>query len=119
MTELGSLPLKVTARSTEASDAVIKELLVVPEGAPQEIVTNRIVSGGDSSEFANAMPPGSISGSARTHVALSGSILSQTLEGLENLLRMSYGCGEQNMLNFAPNVFVARYLDQRGSSGRS
>ena len=114
LTELGSLPLKVTARSTEASDAVIKELLVVPEGVPQEIVTNRIVPGGDSSEFANAMPPGSISGSARTHVAVSGSILSQTLEGLENLLRMSYGCGEQNMLNFAPNVFVARYLDQTG-----
>ncbi len=114
LTELGTTPLKVTARSSEASDAVIKELLVEPEGVPQEVVTNKTVSGGDSAVFPNAMPPGSIPGSARTHVSLSGSFLSQTLEGLEDLLRMSYGCGEQNMLNFAPNVFVARYLEQTG-----
>ena len=24
---------------------------------------------------------------------------------------MPYGCGEQNMLNFAPNIFVMQYLD--------
>ncbi|MYB47690.1 MAG: hypothetical protein F4X72_00175 [Dehalococcoidia bacterium] len=114
LTELGTLPLKVSARSTEAADAVIKELFVEPEGVPQEVVTNRILLGGDSEVFPNAMPPGSISGSARTYLALSGNYLSQTLEGLEDLLRMSYGCGEQNMLNFAPNVFVARYLEQTG-----
>ena len=114
LTELGTLPLKVTARSSDASDAVIKELLVEPEGVPQEVVTNRILLGGDSIVFPNAMPPGSIPGSARTYLALSGNYLSQTLEGLEDLLRMSYGCGEQNMLNFAPNVFVARYLEQTG-----
>ena len=114
LTELGTTPLKVTARSREASDGVIKELLIEPEGVPQEVVTNKIVAGGDSFQFPNAMPPGSISGSARTHVSLSGSFLSQTMEGLEDLLRMSYGCGEQNMLNFAPNVFVARYLEQTG-----
>lgn len=114
LTELGTLPLKVTARSKEAADAVIKELLVEPEGVPQEVVTNRILLGGDSAVFPNAMPPGSIPGSARTYVAVSGNFLSQTLEGLEDLLRMSYGCGEQNMINFAPNVFVARYLQQAG-----
>ena len=114
LTELGTLPLKVTARSSDASDAVIKELIVEPEGVPQEVVTNRILLGGDSAIFPNAMPPGSIPGSARTYLALSGNYLSQTLEGLEDLLRMSYGCGEQNMLNFAPNVFVARYLEQTG-----
>ena len=114
LTELGALPLKVTARSSETSDAVIKELIVEPEGVRREIVTNRILSAGDSAVFPNAMPPESIPGSARTHVALSGSILSQTLEGLEDLLRMSYGCGEQNMVLFAPNVFVARYLEQTG-----
>ena len=114
LTELGTLPLKVSARSRDASDAVIKELVVEPEGVPREVVTNKILSGGDSTVFPNVMPPGSIPGSARTHVALSGNFLSQTLEGLEDLLRMSYGCGEQNMVRFAPNVFVARYLEQTG-----
>jgi CD109 antigen len=23
---------------------------------------------------------------------------------------MPYGCGEQNMLNFAPNIFILKYL---------
>ncbi len=114
LTEVGNLPLKVTARSRDEADAVIKELLVKPEGVPQEVVTNKFVLAGESAVFSNALPPGSIDGSARTHVALSGSVLSQTLEGLDNLLRMSYGCGEQNMVLFAPNVFVARYLEQTG-----
>ena len=114
LTELGFLPLKVTARSSEAADAVIKELLVEPEGVRHEVIANRIISAGESLEFDNDMPPGSIPGSARTRIALSGSYLSQTLEGLEGLLRMPFGCGEQNMILFAPNVFVARYLQETG-----
>ena len=33
-----------------------------------------------------------------------------SINGIESLLRMPYGCGEQNMLNFAPNIFVHKYL---------
>ena len=25
-------------------------------------------------------------------------------------MRMPYGCGEQNMVNFAPNIYVLKYL---------
>lgn len=32
------------------------------------------------------------------------------MEGLDKLLAMPYGCGEQNMLNFAPNVYIMDYL---------
>lgn len=37
--------------------------------------------------------------------------MGSTVAGLEDLLRKSYGCGEQNMINFAPNVFVNKYLN--------
>ena len=114
LTELGSLPLRVTARSRDSADAVIKDLVVEPEGVRHETVENRIISAGDDADFGNAAPPGAIGGSARTHVALTGSYLSQTIEGLEGLLRMPFGCGEQNMILFAPNVFVARYLEETG-----
>lgn len=33
-----------------------------------------------------------------------------SISGLDSLLKMPYGCGEQNMLNFAPNIFVQKYL---------
>ena len=32
------------------------------------------------------------------------------LNGLDNLLRMPMGCGEQNMVLFAPNIYVLQYL---------
>ena len=32
------------------------------------------------------------------------------LGGLDRLLKLPTGCGEQNMLNFAPNIYVLEYL---------
>ncbi|XP_070000255.1 alpha-2-macroglobulin [Penaeus vannamei] len=32
-------------------------------------------------------------------------------QNLGSLVKMPYGCGEQNMLNFAPNIFILQYLD--------
>ena len=114
LTELGSLPIKVTARSQAAADAVVRNLLVEPEGVAQEIVGNAILSPGDALTYDLTAPPGAIPGSHRAYVSLTGSYLAQTLDGLEDLLQMPYGCGEQNMLLFAPNIFVAQYLDATG-----
>jgi len=33
-----------------------------------------------------------------------------TLNNLNNLLRLPFGCGEQNLANFAPNIYVLKYL---------
>lgn len=35
-----------------------------------------------------------------------------TLNHLSSLLRLPFGCGEQNMIHFAPNVFVLKYLQK-------
>ncbi len=114
LTGLGRLPIKVSARSGEAADAVIETLLVEPEGVEEETVDNAILSDGDRLEFNIGAPQGAIPGSDRTYVSLTGSYLAQTLNGLESLLRMPYGCGEQNMILFAPNIYVARYLEATG-----
>ena len=111
LTELGSLPIQVMARSETAADAVIRDLLVEPEGVAQEVVDNIILSAEDHRDFNLVAPTGAVPGSNRAYAALTGSYLAQTLDGLENLLQMPYGCGEQNMVLFAPNIFVARYLD--------
>jgi len=34
-----------------------------------------------------------------------------TISGLSNLIQMPYGCGEQNMITFVPNIFVIQYLE--------
>ena len=43
-------------------------------------------------------------------LAPSGDVFGPSLENLDSLIKMPYGCGEQNMLRFAPNVFAAVYM---------
>ena len=111
---LGTNKLKITARSTAAADAVIKELLVEPEGVEREVVDNLVLSAGSSKTVTMTLPLDAVAGSGRAYLTVTGSYLTQTIDGLEKLLKMPFGCGEQNMILFAPNVFVARYLKQTG-----
>lgn len=37
-----------------------------------------------------------------------------SISGLDSLIQMPRGCGEQNMINFAPNVYVLQYLAATG-----
>ncbi len=113
-TELGTHSLKLTARSRSRADALVKDLLVEPEGVAREEVENVVIEGGKSYELDLAVPAGIVVGSARTHLALTGNYLSQTIEGLENLLQVPYGCGEQNMMMFAPDVYITQYLNETG-----
>ena len=114
LTDVGKIELEVSARSAEAADAVIKEMMVEPEGVPKELVENLVLTPGARHTFDGSVPPGAVEDSARTLVSVTGSYLAQTIDGLEGLLQMPFGCGEQNMVLFAPNVFVADYLRDTG-----
>ncbi len=111
-TGLGNNPIQITARSTETADAVLRNLRVEPEGIPIEVVGNHLLSGIFRHEFLPYLPSDAIAGSGRSYVALTGSLMTQSIEGLDQLLQMPFGCGEQNMILFAPNVFVTRYLKE-------
>lgn len=41
-----------------------------------------------------------------------GDILGSAMQNIQNLLQMPYGCGEQNMVLFAPNIYVLNYLNE-------
>jgi CD109 antigen len=111
---LGFNDLKVSARSTQAADAVIQSVLVQPEGVPREFVDNLVLSEGESKTLDTTIPSGAVADSGKVYLTLTGSYLTQTLQGLEGLIQMPYGCGEQNMLNFAPDVFITKYLTTSG-----
>ncbi len=36
--------------------------------------------------------------------------MSPSLEGLDGLLKLPTGCGEQNMMGLAPDVYISNYL---------
>ncbi|HEX5505538.1 MAG TPA: alpha-2-macroglobulin family protein [Thermomicrobiales bacterium] len=111
---LGVNQLKITARGPQSADAIVKDLIVEPEGVAREEVQNLVLTPGAARALDLATPPNVVAGSHRAYVALTGNMLSQTIDGLDGLLQMPYGCGEQNMILFAPDVFIARYLAATG-----
>lgn len=111
---LGINEVKLTAQSQEAADAVIKTLIIQPEGVPREFVDNLILSEGSSKTVETTIPAFAVADSGRAYIAVTSSYLTQTIEGLEGLIQMPFGCGEQNMIVFAPDVFITKYLKESG-----
>ena len=111
--KLGVNELKITAQGQEAADAVIKTIIIEPEGIAREIVDNLVLSEGDY-QIETSVPPFAIADSGRAYLALTSSYLTQTMEGLQELIQMPFGCGEQNMMLFAPDVYITRYLEESG-----
>jgi CD109 antigen len=113
-TSLGVNEMKVTARSVQAADAVIKTLIVAPEGVAREFVENLVLSAGANRIVDTSIPAFVVADSGRAYIAVTSSYLTQTIEGLEGLIQMPFGCGEQNMIVFAPDVYITKYLTESG-----
>ncbi len=111
---IGVNEVKITARSTEAADAIIKTIIVEPEGVAREEVENIVLSPGLEREFDLSLPSFVVPDSGRAYLALTGSYLTQTIDGLDGLIQMPFGCGEQNMIVFAPDVYITKYLEESG-----
>ncbi|XP_042565902.1 CD109 antigen [Clupea harengus] len=118
-TMLGEIPISVRAISSYTSDALYRTVLVKPEGIEQSFTqtlflelppTQSSVSGKLSFTF----PPDVVLGSESARVTAVGDILGPSISGLESLIQMPYGCGEQNMINFAPNIYILQYLASTG-----
>lgn len=118
-THLGEIPITVTAISPDASDAVTQRILVKAEGIEKlysqsvllDLTDNRLQTMQKTLSF--SFPPNTVSGSERVQITAIGDILGSSINGLASLIRMPYGCGEQNMINFAPNIYVLDYLTKK------
>lgn len=111
---VGTFPLKVTALGMLHSDAVQRDLRVVPEGVRFTAVENGKISADLDVEINIHYPMDHVPDSGLTMVSITPSLIAQSLSGLEDLIGMPYGCGEQNMIFFAPDVQVLRYLTLTG-----
>uniref|UniRef100_A0A8W7K8L0 CD109 antigen n=1 Tax=Anopheles albimanus TaxID=7167 RepID=A0A8W7K8L0_ANOAL len=112
--KLGHITIKVQATSDVAGDAVERQLLVEPEGLPQYVNKAMFLDLRATPEvtktFELEIPRNAVPDSTRIEVAVIGDVLGSTIQNLDSLIRMPYGCGEQNMLNFVPNIVVLDYL---------
>ncbi|KAK7889726.1 hypothetical protein WMY93_025286 [Mugilogobius chulae] len=62
--------------------------------------------------FTLGVPHNVVPGSEKATAFMIGDVMGPTLNNLDKLLRLPFGCGEQNMIHFAPNVFVLKYLQK-------
>jgi CD109 antigen len=94
---------------------VKKQVIVEPEGSRREMVENGILQGQDVTLDA-LLPAGIVDDSGKVLLSFTPSLVAQSISGVDDLLGMPYGCGEQNMLLFAPDVEILRYLKSSGQT---
>ncbi|CAG5866269.1 unnamed protein product [Menidia menidia] len=114
---VGEMEISVDAASAEASDGLVQRVMVKPEGVEQSVSQTEFLELAPG-KLSNSMlasfsfPPHVVPGSQRAHVALGGDILAPSINNLDSLVLTPTGCGEQNMVHFAPSVYVLQYLDK-------
>jgi CD109 antigen len=119
---LGPTTVYVTGVSGSASYTATGQVFVKPEGVAQQYAESVIVNPAAgvtfNHTFSITLPRAGIlvPGSQHIFVTAIGDLMGQSLDGLGNLLQMPYGCGEQNMMNFAPDVYILKYLRAIGKS---
>ncbi|XP_013779799.1 CD109 antigen-like [Limulus polyphemus] len=117
---LGYIDIRMSATSQLAGDAVLKRLLVKPEGSTQyfnKAVLVDLRNPGTppiKKNISVPIPNNVVPGSERITVSGIGDLMGPHVNNMEELLHMPYGCGEQNMLKFVPNIVVLDYLTRAG-----
>ncbi|KFP12739.1 Ovostatin, partial [Egretta garzetta] len=98
-------------------DTQIRTVLVEPEGIRREKTKNSLICTKDDAviqDVALDLPTNVVEGSARASFSVVGDIMGTAMQNVHQLLQMPFGCGEQNMVLFAPNIYVLDYLNKTG-----
>nr|BAR45612.1 thioester-containing protein 1 [Scolopendra japonica] len=112
--KIGYIDIKIAARSHIAADAIHKKLLVKAEGIPMYNSKTVLADLRKQSQFQDKiqilMPKNFVDGSERIEISATRDIMGTAINNIDQLLRMPSGCGEQNMLNFVPNIVIMDYF---------
>lgn len=106
--DFGDHTFTVTAVGSALSDAVQREVEILPDGqARQDLVNGTLADDAQATVF---VPDGAVAGTSRVTVKIYPGVISQLLDGLSGMLREPYGCFEQTTSVNYPNVMVLDYL---------
>jgi alpha-2-macroglobulin len=107
---------KITAEALtdEESDALELNLPVNPPGIPVRQTKGATISNSGSASFAFTFPLEAVPGSRSLSIRLSPSIAGSLFSSLEYLTSFPYGCVEQTMSSFLPDVVVTKAVAELG-----
>ena len=103
--------LLAKALTNEESDAMEITLPVIPVGVKQTDAKSGSVAGADQEQKATVTLPGNPDQSSPAlDITLSPSLAGSIFSALEYLTSYPYGCTEQTMSSFLPNIVVAKAM---------
>lgn len=108
VTSLGNHSLKVTARGSKLSDALVRTIEVTPDGKEVRAAVNDRLD--KEVEKTITFPENAVPGASSLWVKLYPGTFGQVVEGLDGMLRMPNGCFEQTSSTTYPNVLVTDYM---------
>ncbi|KAM7351081.1 uncharacterized protein ACRADG_004066 [Cochliomyia hominivorax] len=113
--KIGEIEIRIAAKNSMFEDGVVKKLNVIPEGITKYQNKAMYISSvtGDISLTVD-IPLDSVTDSEYISLSVGGHFMIPALENLNDMIKMPTGCGEQNMVNFAPNVLILDYLKATG-----
>ncbi|KAI1895828.1 hypothetical protein AGOR_G00110780 [Albula goreensis] len=100
---------------SEHQDNITRKVLVKSEGIEKSYTKSLFLELAPNEqsrwwEVIFTFPVNVVPDTRRIEVVIVGNILGPSIAGLEVLIKLPYGCGEQNMINFAPNIYILQYL---------
>jgi uncharacterized protein YfaS (alpha-2-macroglobulin family) len=105
--------LTAKALSNEESDAMELTLPVIPAGVKQHDAKSGALDAAEQEETTQVTLPGNPDESAPTlEITLSSSFAGSIFSALDYLTSYPYGCTEQTMSSFLPNIVVAKALKE-------
>jgi uncharacterized protein YfaS (alpha-2-macroglobulin family) len=107
-TAVGRHGLTVTARGTVLSDAVKRDVRVVPDGTEVLLTDSGVLDGSKSLKV--DYPGHAIPGANSLFVKVYPGSFSQVVDGLDAIFQMPSGCFEQTSSTTYPNILALRYL---------
>jgi hypothetical protein len=109
----GNAVLTAKALTNEESDALEMTLPVLPFGVKQRSASSGVVfSGSGQGGWRYSYPPGSDAATRSLTITIAPSVAGSVFDALDYLTSYPWGCTEQTMSSFLPDVIVAQAVDK-------
>jgi uncharacterized protein YfaS (alpha-2-macroglobulin family) len=110
---IGNAVLTAKALTNEESDALQTTLPILPFGVQQNAAgTGVVFSGAGQNQWSFSYPATSDPGSRSLTVTVSPSVAGTVFDALDYLTSYPWGCTEQTMSSFLPDLIVAQAVDK-------
>jgi uncharacterized protein YfaS (alpha-2-macroglobulin family) len=116
--QVGTADLTASAITDAESDALELSFPVEPAGVAKTLAQSGVLAPNAAQATANIAYPANTDAAAHSlHVEVSSSIAGSLFSALDYLTSYPYGCTEQTMSSYLPNVIVAETLQRLNVSG--